>query len=134
MSQNIKPSVWGPHGWKFLHYVSLGAPDKLNIEEANHYRNFYESLQYILPCKSCAKNYAKNIKDHPIQGHLETRDQLVRWVIEIHNRVNRELGKREYSVEEALPLYLKIREPMIGYLIKFIVLILLCFALYAFIR
>ena len=77
MSQNIKPSVWGPHGWKFLHYVSLGAPDKLNIEEANHYRNFYESLQYILPCKSCAKNYAQNIKDHPINDHLKTRDDLV---------------------------------------------------------
>lgn len=134
MSQNIKPSAWGPHGWKFLHYVSLGAPDKLNEAEANYYRNFYESLQYILPCNSCAKNYAKNIKNHPIDAHLRTRDDLVKWVIDIHNQVNRELGKREYSVEEALPLYLKLRDPFISYLIKSILLIILCVALYAFIR
>ncbi len=134
MSQNIKPSVWGPHGWKFLHYVSLGAPKNLNESEANHYRNFYESLQYILPCKSCAKNYAQNIKDHPINDHLKTRDDLVRWVIEIHNRVNRELGKREYTVKEAIPLYLEIRDPTMMYFVKFILLILLCFALYSFIR
>jgi len=130
MSQNIKPSVWGPHGWRFLHYVSLGAPDQLNESEANQYRNFYESLQYILPCKSCAQNYAKNIIEHPIENHLKTRDDLVRWVIDIHNRVNRELGKREYTISEAIESHLKLETPILEYLKKLLLLMILCYALY----
>ena len=28
MTNSLKPKIWGPHGWKFLHYVSLGYPEK----------------------------------------------------------------------------------------------------------
>ena len=23
----LGPDVWGPHGWKFLHFVAVGYPD-----------------------------------------------------------------------------------------------------------
>ena len=25
---NMGPDIWGPHGWKFLHFVTLGYPEK----------------------------------------------------------------------------------------------------------
>ena len=41
MKNSIKPSIWGPHGWKFLHYVSLGYPDSPSYEDKSNYKQFY---------------------------------------------------------------------------------------------
>ena len=59
MKNSIKPKIWGPHGWKFLHYVSLGYPEKPTDKEKIYYKNFYYSLQNVLPCEKCAQNYKK---------------------------------------------------------------------------
>ncbi len=131
MSQNIKPSVWGPHGWKFMHYVSLGYPIHPTNNEKEHYKTFYESLQYILPCGKCAQNYAENLKQHPIDKSLDTRDNLIKWVIDIHNKVNTELGKPIVPYEDALNLYLKQSSPITTYGFKLLVLaIILVFVYY----
>jgi hypothetical protein len=126
MSQNIKPSVWGPHGWKFMHYVSLGYPVNPSQEDKQHYKNFYESLQYILPCKTCSKNYSKNLKDHPIDSSLSSQGDLIKWVIDIHNKVNKEIHKPILGYEEADDLYLKQRSNLLDYGYK---LLVLCFIL-----
>ena len=57
----ITPNLWGPHGWKFMHYISLGYPINPTSEDKINYKNFYYSLQDILPCDKCAINYQKNI-------------------------------------------------------------------------
>ena len=41
MKDSIKPNIWGPHGWKFLHYVSLGYPENPTPEDKINYKNFY---------------------------------------------------------------------------------------------
>ena len=105
MSQNIKPSVWGPHGWKFMHFVSLGYPDDPSQEDKRLYKEFYESLQHILPCGACAQNYKLNLQEMPIDNALDSRDTLIKWVIDIHNKVNQETGKKTLDHEEALNLY-----------------------------
>ena len=131
MSQNIKPSIWGPHGWKFMHYVSLGYPIHPTNKEKEHYKTFYESLQYVLPCGKCAQNYAENLKQHPIDKSLDSRDDVIKWVIDIHNKVNTELGKPSVPYEDALNLYLKQSSPITTYGFKLLVLaIILVFVYY----
>ena len=44
----IKPEFWGPPGWKFMHYISLGYPIHPSENDKLNYKNFYYSLQYIL--------------------------------------------------------------------------------------
>jgi hypothetical protein len=118
--QSIKPSIWGPHGWKFMHYVSLGYPSKPTEEDKKNYKAFYTSLQHILPCAKCVDN------------HLSSRDTLVRWVIDIHNQVNNETGKREYTYEEALSLYTDGGDTKVfgDYCFKIIVLVIILYFLY----
>jgi hypothetical protein len=130
MSQNIKPSVWGPHGWKFMHFVSLGYPDTPSQEDKRQYKEFYESLQHILPCGACAQNYKLNIQRTPIDNSLDSRDTLIKWVIDIHNRVNQETGKKTLIHEEALNLYLKQQNPLFDYGFKLLVLVILLVFLY----
>tara|TARA_B100000035_G_C20760220_1_gene447948 strand:- start:40 stop:447 length:408 start_codon:yes stop_codon:yes gene_type:complete len=130
MKRSIKPKIWGPHGWKFMHYVSLGYPDNPTESDKQNYKNFYTSLQHILPCAKCAYNYSHNLKKYPIDNHLGSRDTLVRWVIDIHNQVNTELNKKEYTYEEALSLYTE-EPPKFGdYLFKIIVLVIILYFLY----
>ena len=130
MKQSIKPKIWGPHGWKFMHYVSLGYPNNPSEVDKQNYKNFYTSLQHILPCLKCAQNYSHNLKKYPIDNHLESRDTLVRWVIDIHNQVNNETGKKEYTYIEALDLYKGEPKEFGDYLFKLSVLIIILYFLY----
>lgn len=130
MKNSIKPKIWGPHGWKFMHYVSLGYPDKPSESDKMNYKQFYYSLQNILPCEKCAQNYMKNITENPIDNHLANRDSLVKWVIDIHNQVNKELGKKEYDYNEASQLYVTEDKPILDYCFKIVVLIIILYFLY----
>ena len=130
MSQNIKPSVWGPPGWRFMHYVSLGYPEKPSDSEKQQYKVFYESLQHVLPCHTCAQNYKENLKEMPIDDALGSRDSLVKWVIDIHNKVNVETGKKTLEYQEALDLYLKQQSPLLEYGFKVLVLLIVLLVLY----
>ena len=100
-NNSIKPNIWGPHAWKFMHYVSLNYPENPTIDNKNRYKNFYYSLQDILPCEKCRNNYKQNIIDHPIDPHLENKNSLIKWVIDIHNKVNTELNKPILEHKEA---------------------------------
>ena len=136
MTNPLKPNIWGPHGWKFMHYVSLGYPENPTIDNKNRYKNFYYSLQDVLPCEKCRENYKKNILEYPIDDHLDNKDSLVRWVIDIHNRVNTELNKPTLKHQEAIDLYLNSTgdNPMLEYSFKIIILLIILYFLYILLK
>jgi hypothetical protein len=49
------PDAWGPHAWKFLHYVSLGYSDRPTKEDKEKYKSFFLLLQDVLPCSICTQ-------------------------------------------------------------------------------
>jgi len=134
MKNSVKPAIWGPHGWKFLHYVSLGYPTNPSHEDKLNYKNFYHSLQYILPCEKCAMNYKGNLRKLPIDNHLESQDSLVKWVIDIHNLVNDELGKDKVDYDKALSLYTNEDSKLIDYCFKLSVLLIILYFLYLILK
>ena len=101
----MNPKFWGPHGWIFLHSVTMNYPKEPSLEDKTLYRNFFSSLTKILPCEKCAYHYREHIKDDPIEPALENRDKLVRWLIKIHNKVNVDLGKPEYTYQQVIEEY-----------------------------
>ena len=127
--KTIGPNIWGPHGWKFMHYVSLGYPQVPTENDKRNYKEFYSNLKNVLPCKTCAMNYERNLTELPIDNALQSRDSLVKWVIDIHNKVNEELGKPIVSPEDALQLYMKEDKPVLDYCFKILVLIILVMTL-----
>jgi hypothetical protein len=108
MSSNLLPpptTVWGPHAWRFLHYISLGYPENPTEEDKNNYRNFFISIKNILPCSLCSHHYEENYNMMPLTYDiLSNKELLVRWVIDIHNIVNKSKGKRVIPYEEAILL------------------------------
>jgi len=100
----LGPNIWGPHGWKFIHYVTLAYPiDNPDEETKNNYKNFFTLLQFVLPCKICANHYAENLKKLPLSDDvLSSRIGLVKWAIDMHNIVNESKGKPIMSYEDAV--------------------------------
>lgn len=99
----MKPNVWGSSAWIFLHSITLTYPDKPSVEEKNHIKQFFESLEYVLPCSKCRNHYYENLKKYPLNDTvLECKDNLVRWLIDIHNQVNIMNGKKELTYKEAM--------------------------------
>lgn len=89
---NIPPSKWGPHFWMTLHIACLGCQDYKALTE------FVEGYVYIIPCLSCRQHFEQVLVENPVP---ETGD-FFQWSVEVHNIVNRRLGKPEFSYEDAL--------------------------------
>lgn len=105
MKNSINPKLWGSSGWKFIHYTALGYPDQPTEKDKENYKLFFYNLQNTLPCLKCSINFGKNINELPIDNSLDTRNNLFKWTVDIHNMVNNELGKDNLSYEEALIKY-----------------------------
>lgn len=99
------PKVWGPHAWDFMLAVAMTYPDNPDEQVANKYKNFYHSLADILPCLVCREHYRQNLQEIPINNYLGNSKLLSKWVVQIHNIVNRINRKRIVGYEEALKLY-----------------------------
>jgi hypothetical protein len=98
-------TVWGPHGWRFLHYVSLGYPNNPSEEDKINYMNFYQMIKNVLPCSVCSRHYEENYNAMPLTDEiLSSKEKLVEWVITMHNIVNHSTGKRIIPLDEALEL------------------------------
>ena len=102
---NNNPSVFGPHFWFTMHSVSFFYPLYPDIDTMKIHKDFYESFVHLLPCESCKNHYKMLLNKYPIDGHLESRDQLTRWVVFIHNQVNKKLGKPEKDYESVVEMY-----------------------------
>ena len=101
MNQNI----WGSSMWFSLHTITMNYPDQPTYVEQKDYKNFFISLQYVIPCKVCKRNYQRHLKEHPIDNHLQSKKKLVYWLIDIHNMVNAEIGKKILSYDKVIEKY-----------------------------
>jgi hypothetical protein len=99
----MDPNKWGPHLWFFLHTISFNYPDKPTFKNKVDYNDHYNSLKNILPCEHCRVHYSKHLEQFP--PDLSSRNALVKWTIDLHNKVNNETGKPIYSYEKAINLY-----------------------------
>lgn len=102
----VEPSVWGPPFWHTLHFVALGYPDVPTQSDMAAYHAFYTGLGAVIPCATCANNYARHLSEVPIEGYLERGSTaLFEWTVRMHNLVNMETGKPVMDSAVALRLY-----------------------------
>lgn len=98
-------NIWGPKAWFFLHTITFNYPDNPSNNDKKNYKNFFESLQFTLPCKVCKEHYINHIKDYPIDNYLDTKETLVNWLIIIHNEVNKILNKPILDYKQVIEQY-----------------------------
>ena len=108
MPGSIPPSTWGPFFWHTMHIVSLGYPKKPSYAEKRAAKEFYESFIHLIPCPTCKLHYADNLKEIPVSPSLDTKEDLFRWTVKMHNMINKQLGKPEMQELDAIAFYHKL--------------------------
>jgi hypothetical protein len=93
-----------------MHLVALGYPVQPSYAEKQAAKQFYESFTQLIPCPICRVHYTENLKEMPITPSLDTRKDLFRWTVDMHNKVNKQLGKPEYTEQQAITYYMRLGE------------------------
>lgn len=96
----MSPDVWGPIFWNTMHIVSLGYNLEPSKKEQDDAVKFYKSLETMLPCGICRSHYSEFLREMPVEHAVGSRDDLIYWVFQLHNKVNVNLGKREFTFDE----------------------------------
>jgi hypothetical protein len=93
MDKGTPLEVWGPMAWNFLHCITFNYPEKVTDKVIkDQTKQFFNSVGYVLPCKTCGDDFRDIISKNKIDSHLGSRDSLSRWFYDIHNMVNKKLG------------------------------------------
>jgi hypothetical protein len=119
MKSNLGKS-WGPSAWYIFHVMSLTWTEN-NI---NSYIRFFNLIQKTIPCYICSQNFKKKINSSnlSINKNCKNRDDMIQWIITLHNLVNKSNNKKTYNVTEVEDIYIKDKTLNLncGHYIKFI--------------
>ena len=101
----LSPRVWGPFFWHTIHLVAISYPKTPTYTDKKCAKEFYESLANLLPCSICREHYKQHLTENPMTPFLDSRTDLIKWTITIHNKINRTHNKKEWTLEETLSYY-----------------------------
>jgi hypothetical protein len=84
----------------------LTYPDNPSDIEKNNYKNFFISLKNILPCISCRNHYEENLIKYPITNEvLMSKNNMIDWILNIHNEIRQEQKKNKITKDKYLNYY-----------------------------
>ena len=96
---------WGPAMWKVLHEKSYAYPEHPTAKDKASTIKYFKGVEHIIPCKRCRYNYKQYLIKNPVEYHVDSRKELVRWLVDLHNEINVENGKRVWSYKEVDGIY-----------------------------
>ena len=97
------PNVWGPHGWGFIHYITIGYPNNASDSDKLKYKKFFENLHDVIPCKLCSDNYKDHLIEFPLNDKvLSSKKNFIEWGIDVHNAVNKLNKKKIVKYDDAV--------------------------------
>lgn len=94
---------WGPSFWSTMEFVCFNYPAQPTEQQKTQTLQFFQSIARVLPCESCKTHFIELIKKYP--PTLSNRDQLSRWIVDMHNHVNQRLGKPIMDYKTILAKY-----------------------------
>ena len=93
----------GRHAWALLHSVAASYPIEPTNEDKKQVEDFINGLAHNFPCKICGKHFVKLLKDNPIKNN--NREELVYYLCDIHNIVNKFLEKPHFDCDKAFDIW-----------------------------
>ena len=99
--KNITCESLGVDTWALLHSVAAIYPNYPNETEKESLKDFFDGLMYFYPSKSELMD--EILKEHPLE--YSNREELVYYMCQIHNILNKKLGKKKFSCKEAFNVW-----------------------------
>lgn len=99
----VDRSIWGPAFWRLIH----SAARAYTPERSLSFRQFIASLPGVLPCGECREHIAVNLRRVlPLRdSNLLNDETLFLWTFNLHDIVNKQLGKRSPPFADVKKLY-----------------------------
>lgn len=96
------PTVFGPHTWAYLHISTAHLPEILNPLVAKHIKNSIIAVPLMVPCEKCTIHMGNYIDSRMKDiNKATTGSELFKITIDMHNFVNKRLGRAQYSYDDA---------------------------------
>jgi hypothetical protein len=106
MLDNINPELWGKHFWKMLHYITFAYPSNPTAKDKKNIISFFKTFKKIIPCEKCRRNFKQHLANNPLNDSaLENKQNLILWLLNLHNDVNKLLGKPEVTLGQLSQMY-----------------------------
>ena len=83
----------GRHTWTFLHTMAAYYPEQPSVDQQKSARQLIESLAQLYPCSWCARHLREYLPQPEHAVKVGSRQELERWMCDMHNEVNGRLGK-----------------------------------------
>jgi FAD-linked sulfhydryl oxidase len=80
--------------WTFLHTTAAYYPTQPSQAHQRNMLNLLNSLPTLYPCHVCANHLKEEVKIHPPDSVVSTREGVMEWLCRRHNEVNERLGKK----------------------------------------
>lgn len=102
---------WFKHYWYVFHMAALMAPPQPTQEDHERMRNFYIVFGQSIPCETeCQPDYFRIINTvYPFR--YANDNDLFEWTVDVHNEVNRKLGKYPVTYYQAKDAILNPKPP-----------------------
>lgn len=105
---NIHSDYWGPKGWYFIDTIVLSYPNKPTQADKDEFFNFFHAVKRVLPCEKCRVHFFEYIDNNPLTDKiLNSKERLIKWILEAHNNVRRMQKKKEITLNEFFDYYIK---------------------------
>ena len=96
--------------WNFIHWLTYNYPKSPSVDNKNQILELTEEMRISgLKCLECRLEFDNWLKENNINDSLNSRDKLFKYFFELHNKVNKKLGKKIYKLEEVKNIYSELR-------------------------
>lgn len=94
----VDPDELGRATWTFLHTLAATHPAEPTEKEVTRIQRFISDFSKIYPCAPCAESFRGIITNRPVDA--STGPRFAQWMCEVHNDVNKEIGKPQFDCAE----------------------------------
>lgn len=91
--------------WKLLHERSFKYLNNPSNDAQEKVFNFYNTDVKRIPCYVCRKHYTEFLSKNNLKGACTSRDKLCKFLIDLHNDVNKDTKKSIMSYQDVYKLY-----------------------------
>jgi len=102
----MNPAIWGKSAWIFLHSITMTYPVCPSESDKYNMKTFFMTLGNVLPCPTCKGNYTKHMEELPLTNEiLNSKEYLIKWLIDFHNLINKDNGKKQLTYDDVQNIY-----------------------------
>ena len=91
--------------WKILHNITFKYPKHPTIKIKQLIHFFFNKEVIKIPCNICRQHYIQYISKKPIEQVSSIKINLINWLIDLHNEINKKNNKIIFNYKQIYNMY-----------------------------